>query len=216
MSYWTYINGVITVSPMGRTQQEKKYILDTVLEHLPIVSGSEKDMNIYTIEKKGCRISCSHDEFGERTNNLLDDYGDRSRRRGSLKLQDEYLIIVEASLRDRLFKETYKEFQKWLCRLAKRVQVEDVLVEVRGYSKSSIIRNPRIQNSAIFDTVYGQMFENPTWVQSEKESKEPNWCEYLMWDRAINGDMPMLLEYKYYANKENDKEAERRLRKMLE
>lgn len=41
MSWWTYINGSIVVYPMGRTQPEKKYILDTVLAHLPLVTGSE-------------------------------------------------------------------------------------------------------------------------------------------------------------------------------
>ena len=41
MSYWTHINGVIDVSPMGRTPAEQRYILETVLNHLPIVSGSE-------------------------------------------------------------------------------------------------------------------------------------------------------------------------------
>lgn len=47
MSWWTYINGNIIVHPMGRTQAEKRYILDTVLAHLPLVAGSEGDMNIY-------------------------------------------------------------------------------------------------------------------------------------------------------------------------
>lgn len=51
MSYWTYINGTITVSPMGRTQPEKRYILETVLNHLPRVTGSEGDMNVYHSEK---------------------------------------------------------------------------------------------------------------------------------------------------------------------
>lgn len=51
MSSWTYITGTITVSPIGRTQAEKRYILDTVLAHLPIVSGSERDMNVYVIQK---------------------------------------------------------------------------------------------------------------------------------------------------------------------
>ena len=44
MSWWTYVHGTIVVSPMGRTQAEKRYILDTVLEHLPVVSGSERDI----------------------------------------------------------------------------------------------------------------------------------------------------------------------------
>lgn len=50
MSYWTYVNGTVIVSPMGRTQAEKRYILDTVLSHLPRVTGSEGDMNVYVIQ----------------------------------------------------------------------------------------------------------------------------------------------------------------------
>ncbi len=50
MSWWTYVNGTV-VHPMGRTQTEKRYILDTVLAHLPLVTGSEEDMNIYNSEK---------------------------------------------------------------------------------------------------------------------------------------------------------------------
>ena len=69
MSYWTYINGTITVRPMGRTQPEKRYILETVLNHLPRVTGSEGDMNTYIIQKNGYNSSCSCDEFGEVTNN---------------------------------------------------------------------------------------------------------------------------------------------------
>lgn len=64
MSSWVYINGTITVSPIGCTQAQKRYILDTVLAHLPIVSGSEKDMDVYVIQKNGHNSSCSHDEFG--------------------------------------------------------------------------------------------------------------------------------------------------------
>lgn len=71
MSYWTYVNGTITVSPMGRTQAEKEYILKTVLNHLPLVTGSERDMNVYIIQKNGSNTCSSCDEFGEVTNNLL-------------------------------------------------------------------------------------------------------------------------------------------------
>lgn len=42
MSLWTHINGTITIDAIGRTQAENKYILDTILEHLPLVTGSEK------------------------------------------------------------------------------------------------------------------------------------------------------------------------------
>ena len=44
MSAWTYITGVITVFPMGRTQPEKRYILDTILEHMPRVTVAGGDV----------------------------------------------------------------------------------------------------------------------------------------------------------------------------
>lgn len=211
MSYWTYVHGTIVVTPMGRTQAEKRYILETVLDHLPIVSGSERDMNVYILQKAGHNISSSHDEFGERTNNLRDRYGDRSFRRGWLETRDEYILVVDGSLRDRMFDETFREFQKWLCRLAKRIDVEKVQVEIRGYGQKILI-----QDSWEDDYKYGQMYEMPTWCHGKKEEQlgtygEPNWCEYLMWERGKDTRWPMALEYKYFRNEKNDAEYERRL-----
>lgn len=185
---------------MGRTQAEKRYILDTVLEHLPLVTGSEKDMDVYVIQKNGYNSSCSCDEFGQVTNNLVDSYGNKSRNRGWLRTQDEYILVVNGSFRDKKFEETFKEFQKWLCRLAKRINIEDVLVEIKGYEESAIIKNA--------NDVYKKMFENPTWCNDDGE---PNWCEFMMWDRAKNSSYPMVLGYKYFNNEENDQEVERRL-----
>lgn len=45
MSCWTKIRGYVEVEPFGRTQEEKEFILKTVLNHLPLVSGSESRMN---------------------------------------------------------------------------------------------------------------------------------------------------------------------------
>ena len=45
MSPWTYVSGLIRVPPAGRTQAEKRYTLETVLEHLPAVSSSEGYMD---------------------------------------------------------------------------------------------------------------------------------------------------------------------------
>jgi hypothetical protein len=154
---------------MGRTQAEKRYLLNTVLEHLPLVTGSEKDMNVYVIQKNGFNSSSSCDEFGYCTNNLVDSYGNKSRNRGWLRTQDEYILVVEGSFRDRMFQQTLREFNKWICRLAKRIDVEDVLVEIKGYEESILIRNTN-------DT-YGEMFEDPSWCNKESD----NWCEYLMW-----------------------------------
>lgn len=52
MSSWTYVHGTIVASPPGRTQHEKRYILETVLDHLPVVTGSERDMEVYVIQKE--------------------------------------------------------------------------------------------------------------------------------------------------------------------
>lgn len=210
MSDWSYITGTIVVSPMGRTQAEKRYILDTVLNHLPIVSGSENDMNVYVIQKNSYNSSSSCDEFGQVTNNLIDRYGKKNRKTGWLRTQDKYILVVDGALRDREFEQTYREFMKWLCRLAKRVRVEDILVEVKGYEKSTIIRNTNIQSKKYsWNTVFGEMFETPSWC-SDDEFAEPNWCEYLLWDRAKNSNYPMLLGYKYFSDEENDEEVERR------
>ena len=195
---------------MGRTQAEKRYILDTVLEHLPLVTGSERDMNVYVIQKNGHNSSSSCDEFGEVTNNLIDSYGNKSRDRGWLRTQDEYILVVDGSFRDRMFDQTFREFMKWICRLGKRVDIEDVLVEVKGYDKSTVIRNYNIQGKKFsYSKVFDGLFEDPSWCN---DTGEPNWCEFMMWDRAKNSDYPMLLGYKYFSDEENDEEVERRMK----
>jgi hypothetical protein len=166
---------------MGRTQAEKRYILDTVLEHLPLVTGSERDMNVYVIQKNGHNSSSSCDEFGYSTNNLVDSYGDKSRKRGWLRIQDEYILVVNGSFRDREFVQTLREFNKWICRLAKRISMEDMLVEIKGYGEKILVRND--------NDVYGKMFKNPSWSDEGSE----NWCEYLMWDYERNEDGDLLV-----------------------
>lgn len=86
MSYWTYIGGVIDVKPMGRTQPEKRYILDTILEHLPDVTGSERNMHVDVIQKDGYNCWSSCNEFGEWTH-----------RRNS-ETSDTYHIIINGDL----------------------------------------------------------------------------------------------------------------------
>lgn len=205
MSSWTYITGTITVSPIGRTQAEKRYILDTVLAHLPIV----KDMDVYVIQKNGHNGSSSCDEFGERTNNLVDWHGNRTRSRGMLRVQDEYILVVDAALRDREFDETYREFIKWLVRLGKRVMIDNVLVQISGYDKSTIIKDHCVQNEKYsYQNVFLNLFEDTSWV---RDDGEVNWCEYMLYPRAKDSNYPMMLAYKYFDDEENDKEVERRI-----
>lgn len=199
MSQWSYVRGTVIVSPMGRTQPEKRYILDTVLDHLPMVTGSEGDMDVYVIQKNGHDSSCSCDEFGMNTNNLESIYGGKSNM-GWLNVQSQYILVVDGSLRDRTFEETKRGFVKWLCRLAKRVTVEKALVTVESLDGRMLIQEDM---GALWN-----MFESPSW---SNEDHEPTWCEYLMWERASGTDIPMMLAYKYYADDENDAEVERRM-----
>ena len=196
MSWWTHIHGTIVVSPMGRTQAEKRYVLDTVLDHLPRVIGSEKDMDVYVIQKNGYSSSSYCDEFGQITNNLIDFHGNRSRSRGWLRVQDEYILVVDSSLRDREFDNTFREFQKWLIRLAKRVYIESLMVKIHDYYKTTVIQNN--------NNCYSNLFEDPSWSSKDGSA----WYEYLLWQPLDDDRYPKLLAYKYYDDEENDKQVE--------
>ena len=176
MSYWTYITGVIEVCPMGRTQPEKRYILDTVLEHLPKVTGSERNMSIHIVQKAGTNGSSSCNEFGEWLK------GD------PFRTQDYYLIVLEGSLRDRIFEDTFIEVNKFLNRLAKRVMVNDILVKISGYDKDYHNKSFIISNAK----PYKKMEEGPSWC-----NEEIAWAEYLMWDYGEDSWYPKKLEEKY-------------------
>lgn len=155
MSIWSYITGTITVNLFGRTQPECRYILDTVLSHLPRVTGSEGDMHVYTIQKDGYNCSSSCDEFGQRSDKAIDWYGKPDQRNGMFRTQEIYIIVIDGALRDREFNETYRQFCKWLTRLAKRIWVKDVLVRIESYSQSSLIEN--------HNSEWGEILEDPSW-----------------------------------------------------
>lgn len=199
MSWWSYVDGIIRVEPYGRTQAEKRYVLETVLNHLPLVTGSERDMEIHIIQEDGHNESSSCDEYGDRTDNLVDRYGYKGRD-GWLDIQRTYILAVKGSLRDRDFNETYKEFIKWLCRLSKRIYIKSVLVRVKDYEKETIIKD---------EEPFYNMYEWPSWCK--ESGGEPAWWEHLTWDRMKNCEYPMLLGYKYFNDPENDAEVERRM-----
>lgn len=201
MSYWTYVDGEVIVEPMGRTPAESRYILETVLNHLPIVSGSENCMHIDIIEIDFYGSS-SHDEFGE--------YYERPNLKGEWKhwfdCAPRYKLVLTGQLRDRYFQHTYKEFSKWLIRLAKRVRVTGVLVRVSDNFTSKIFNYP---------DGLSEIWEEPSWsydvtIDEDGFPSSTNWCEYLMWDNAQDYDMPIDLFVRKYEDKEVDEEWLRR------
>ena len=186
MSFWTYIQGFVVVEPMGRTQEEKRYILETVLAHLPRVSGSEGDMNIHIIQKSGYNSFSSHDELGYRTENLIDEYG--RGRHGHLKTQSKYYLLLEGSLRDVTYLIGIRMLSKWLCRLAKRIEISDILLEISGWDGHMLMKNEK---------PFLSMYEWPSWCRDYVKHDTENWCEYLMWkyDSDVEYDMDNLVAH---------------------
>lgn len=149
MSNWTYVQGLIELDVPGRTQAEKKYILQTVIDHLPKVTGSERSMNIYTIQTAGHDSWQNFDEFYNR----VEDF----------RTQSRYFLVLDGNLRDRHYKDTFKELNKFLNRLGKRLMVDSVYVRLYNYEHSHIFTNK--------NNCYGNMFD----------SEDP-WYNYLMWE----------------------------------
>ena len=197
MSHWTYIFGTIEVDVPGRTQAEIDYILTTILDHLPRVSGSEKDMEVYVNRRKGDNCSSSEDEYGDRTNNLTNIYGIKDQSYGWLRKQSSYVLTVRGSLRDCTFEPTFRSFMNWLCRLSKRLNVTSVLVRICAGDHSTVI------NANGFGNEYEAMYENPSW-SSDNPDKIPCWWEHLMWDNFKGYNLPLSLLVKYYNEPEAD------------
>lgn len=154
MSNWTHIRGLIELDVPGRTQAEKNYILQTVIDHLPKVTGSEGAMDIHIVRAYGHNSWQNFDEFY----NQVEDF----------KTQSRYFLVLDGNLRDRCYEETFKELNKFLNRLAKRIRIESLRVELNTYNHSYTFKN---ENDCYENNCYGNMFEN-----------ENPWYSYLMWE----------------------------------
>ena len=68
MSYWTHVSGMIRVETRSRSTPETMYRVQTVLNHLPKISGSEGPVLFYPVLPAGNNVVSSDDEFERRTN----------------------------------------------------------------------------------------------------------------------------------------------------
>lgn len=167
MSQWTYATGYVKVSCFGRTQAEMEFILKTVLNHLPIVRGSEEPMYAHIIKAGGFNGYSTTDEFGQLTNITSVDsiYS-------GLETQDVYYIFVEGHFRDRSFKQTYRQIIKWLTRLAKRIWVEEIDIKISG--------GYEYKSKRIYVTGVGNAFENMFEDFSWENEGSYNWLENIL------------------------------------
>ena len=138
-------------------------------------------MQVYVIQESGHTIVSTHDEFIQKTNNLRQIGWDcmTHSRHGFMYIQSQYLLVVDGALRNRDFETTYREFMKWITRLAKRVSVDDVLVRVYDENKSSLVNDCGERFLA--------MYELPSWARGDGHS---NWTEYMMWVCSEDEAMP--------------------------
>lgn len=134
MSSWTSIRGVIEVILYGNTQHENTFIVNSIVDSLPHITGSEQDMGVYVNQEYGYDVSMTYPDLDHIT-----------------QFQSKYLITINGSLRDREFADTIAEFDRWICELAKQLLVNDAIVEIESYEKSQIFTNREFDYSGMYD-----------------------------------------------------------------
>ena len=154
MSYWTYVMGVIEVDTCARSDAEAMYLAQTVVSHLPRITGSERNAEFYFSRPNEYYSSSTVDEFN-RPSNLYDDRYFRM-----FTTQEKVLITIHGNLRDRTFKETLREATRMLARLSSRLWVRECLVRVRSDMGETFV------------------FDNPKWL-CEREITD--WARSLLW-----------------------------------
>lgn len=142
MSSWTYVVGAIEVDTYGRTSAESIYIAQSVVDHLPKITGGERDANIYVNLVDGYNSGCSHDEFGNYSN-----LSNRNQYK-MFESQTKVVITINGSLRDRHFIETIREATSFINRLSKRLDVIHGTLKVIGYKQEiDVMRGEWVQNN---------------------------------------------------------------------
>lgn len=138
MSSWTYVHGMAEIDVPARTTAEAIFKAQTIVDHLPRITGSEGPAQWVVAPVKSWPSSSNTDELGH-----LSNLGERERWGDYyFKRQTRMLLTLEGDLRDRYFEETLCETTKCLARLSSRVWVEHCLVRVSHWDKAYIFSDP--------------------------------------------------------------------------
>lgn len=97
--------------------------------------------------------------YGHNTWQNFDEFYNRVE---DFKTQSRYFLVLDGNLRDRYYEDTFKELNKFLNRLGKRLMVDSVYVRLYNYERSHIFTNKNDCYENMFDD------ENP-------------YYDYLMW-----------------------------------
>ena len=141
MSFWTHIVGVMHVETYQEVDDIKAYAEES-LKEAPLITGSESDAAIFVNPEPGHNISTSADcarcEFGKTARaedgywvcDAEDDYhcphGD---------YQSRVVITVYGDLRDRMRKQTKKEWNEFHRYVAKKLKwtIRNAACRIEGY-----------------------------------------------------------------------------------
>lgn len=154
MSHWTKVHGVIEVDTFSRSSAEAMYLAQTVVNHLPRVTGSEGDVEYYLNLVHGSNTSSNCDEFDQRSN-LCNGAHFRV-----FEYQSCVLITIDGYLRDREFDQTLRETVKALARLSSRLWVKRCVVSVSDWVRRFV-------------------FDDPHWVIAREQT---SWARDLLWE----------------------------------
>lgn len=162
MSNWTYVNGVIEVDTYARSTPEALYKVQTAINHLPRITGSEGDVEFYVNIKHGYCMSSNADEFGQFSNLY------NNREWNSFETQSRIVITISDELRDRYFDETLKETTLMLSRLGRRLQILNCILAVKGFD----IRQKKMKSF---------VFHDPAWLL---DMPITDWTDNLLWKKS--------------------------------
>lgn len=190
MSFWTHVIGLIEVTVPGRTQPECDYVVRTVINHMPLITGSEGPVSVHVVKKSGHTSSSNTDEYGQFSNLLTDEYGTPSKY-GWLRVQDKYMLVLEGNLRDRFFAQTARETVRFLDRLSRTLEVTYYHVDVFSDDKGKYTFQRK--NDVKYDWIH-QNYDRPwnrryVWhMFDEEEFRVERWTDHLLWRRSKTED----------------------------
>lgn len=141
MSCWTYIVGVIHVNTYKEVDDIKEYV-EKALRGAPKITGSERDASVFVNPVAGHNIytscDCARCEYRETLHHSDAGFwceAPEGCRCPSNEYQTCAVITVQGSLRDRLRKQTRKEWNKFHQYIAKTLgwQIEEAICRVDGW-----------------------------------------------------------------------------------
>ena len=180
MSFWTHVFGTIKVEPLGYSDHAREFVLRSVLDHIPEVSGSEGSMHVEVAKSQYQDMFSSTDEFGQSLGGSM------------LGQTSSFFVTVYADLRDRMFAETKGEFDAWLQKLAHCVRVREIMVRVTSDCGD--------EENYLDATPYYDMFDEPSYIRDgfgrmSDVARCPDWRYDFMPDMSGVGNWCEVLPY---------------------